>query len=175
MISTAGTGTGTPLVLGTPVLETITNKESIMITTRKINITKVECAWCESPATLTVSDQFGTDPSCRQHADQYFPPALAATPVEHIPGVTLAKITDTPDLTLSPEVAETDLRIVRARKHGRSPSYPLYGHREGLRVNDMISLHSALVILAMNGGTAHLSHCDGIPGQGCVNCEGRFN
>lgn len=37
------------------------------------------------------------------------------------------------------------------------PWYPLAGHREGLRANDMISLHSAFVIIAFHGGTAHVA------------------
>jgi hypothetical protein len=38
----------------------------------------------------------------------------------------------------------------------RYPWYPLAGHREGLRANDLVTLHSAFVIMAMEGGTAHL-------------------
>lgn len=51
--------------------------------------------------------------------------------------------------------------------------FKLHGHREGLRMNDLTTLHSALVCTSLNGGTAHQSGCDGIPNQGCWRCEGR--
>lgn len=35
------------------------------------------------------------------------------------------------------------------------PWYPLVGHRRGLRANDLVTLASAFVILANEGGTAH--------------------
>lgn len=35
------------------------------------------------------------------------------------------------------------------------PWYPLVGHREGLRSNDLVTLASALFILSLEGGTAH--------------------
>ena len=52
------------------------------------------------------------------------------------------------------------------------PWYGLKGHQPGLRANDPTALASAFMILAMEGGTAHLSHCDGIVGQGCGLCFG---
>ena len=40
--------------------------------------------------------------------------------------------------------------------------YPLVGHRQGLRANDLITLASAFAIIANHGGTAHLvSFVDG--------------
>ena len=53
------------------------------------------------------------------------------------------------------------------------PWYPLVGHREGLRMNNPVTLASAIFILSLEGGTAHQSGCDGIPNQGCWLCEGR--
>ncbi len=35
------------------------------------------------------------------------------------------------------------------------PSYPLVGHRKGLRMNDLVTLASAIFILSLEGGTAH--------------------
>lgn len=35
------------------------------------------------------------------------------------------------------------------------PWYPLVGHREGLRANDLVTLASAFWILGNEGGTAH--------------------
>lgn len=37
----------------------------------------------------------------------------------------------------------------------RLPRYPLYAHRDSLRRNNLVALHSALVIVALNDGTAH--------------------
>jgi hypothetical protein len=51
--------------------------------------------------------------------------------------------------------------------------FQLVGHRDGLQANDPVSLASALTILAQRGHTAHLGHCNHVPGEGCVNCEGR--
>jgi hypothetical protein len=39
----------------------------------------------------------------------------------------------------------------------RRPWYPLVGHRRGLRSNDLVALASALWILALEGGTAHVA------------------
>lgn len=43
----------------------------------------------------------------------------------------------------------------RVQRQSRLPRYPLYGHRDSLRRNNLIALHSALVIVALNDGTAH--------------------
>lgn len=40
----------------------------------------------------------------------------------------------------------------------RRPWYPLVGHRKGLYANDLVTLASALWVLALEGGTAHLGH-----------------
>lgn len=42
----------------------------------------------------------------------------------------------------------------------RRPWYPLVGHREGLRANDLITLASAFWIISQSGGTAHNLACD---------------
>src|SRR3546814_4770083 len=50
-----------------------------------------------------------------------------------------------------------DVQVERggANVQTRLPRYPLMGHREGLRMNDMITLASALWVLALHSGTAH--------------------
>lgn len=42
------------------------------------------------------------------------------------------------------------------------PWYPIAGHREGLRMNDLTTLHSAFVILGYHGGTAHAGEIPGM-------------
>jgi hypothetical protein len=71
----------------------------------------------------------------------------------------------TPGMSMGTEQGTPLPKIVSDRRR-------LVGHHEGLRMNDMITLHSALVCLSLQGFTAHLSHCDGTPGQGCINCGG---
>lgn len=41
------------------------------------------------------------------------------------------------------------------------PWYPLAGHREGLKANDLVTLHSAFVIIAMEGGTVEMTMTPG--------------
>lgn len=63
--------------------------------------------------------------------------------------LTLAKI---PGMGTGTEHAPTTPRTTTRR-----PWYPLVGHRQGLRANDLVTLASALWVLALEGGTAHLS------------------
>lgn len=44
----------------------------------------------------------------------------------------------------------------------RLPAYPLMGHREGLRMNDLVTLASAFWIISIEGGTAHSSPIPGV-------------
>lgn len=72
--------------------------------------------------------------------------------------VTLAKVTDHSPFPYA--------------NHGRKitqplPAYPLHGHRPGLRANDLVTLHSAFVIIAQESGTAHLF----APRHTMVNCQ----
>lgn len=95
-------------------------------------------------------------------------------PVEQAMGVTLDKITDTghvaPTCThgtpiTAPQGCTTCEREDESTPRPRLPQYPLHGHREGLRANDLVTLHSAFVILAHVGGTAHqaeATQCHGI-------------
>jgi hypothetical protein len=71
--------------------------------------------------------------------------------------VTLSKVSDQ---------VGTPVRIKVSTRRERYPWYPLYGHRSGLRANDPVSLASAFWIMALEGGTAHLS-TDLIVNQGC--------
>lgn len=76
--------------------------------------------------------------------------------------LTLAKI---PGMGTGTEQAPTTPRTTTRR-----PWYPLVGHRQGLRRNDLTTLASALWLLALEGGTAHLGkelydqRCDATPG-----------
>jgi hypothetical protein len=67
--------------------------------------------------------------------------------------VTLTKISD---LVRSPAIANCEVAIPSC-KFAPRPWYPLVGHRSGLRANDLVSLASAFFVLALEGGTAHMS------------------
>ena len=74
-------------------------------------------------------------------------------------GVDLAK---TSDFDLAPWEVELINQSNRAfAKANALPWYPIMGHREGLRMNDLVTLHSAFVILGYHGGTAHVSEIPG--------------
>lgn len=62
--------------------------------------------------------------------------------------ITLSKITDNTPLTMIP--TPNPYRV-------RRPWYPLMAHRRPLRDNHLTALQSALWVLALEGGTAHLS------------------
>lgn len=68
-------------------------------------------------------------------------------------GVELAKRSD--------HLLDTDRSHSRIAKVRYPSWYKLDGHREGLRANDLITLHSAFVIMAYHGGTAHVSEIPG--------------
>jgi hypothetical protein len=79
-------------------------------------------------------------------------PIMNGHGIEHVPGVSLAKITD--NLT----DWEIDLLATLPKQTAKRtvyPWYPLVGHREGLRMNDPITLHSAFVVISYHGGTVH--------------------
>lgn len=63
-------------------------------------------------------------------------------------GVALAKDTDHQGDISTPGFRDT------AKVMARLPWYPLVGHREGLRANDLTTLASAFWILAYHSGTA---------------------
>lgn len=65
--------------------------------------------------------------------------------------ITLTKPSDSTPLTTT-EQAPTSTP--------RRPWYPLVGHRRGLRSNDLVTLASALFVLAIEGGTAHVAPAD---------------
>lgn len=46
-------------------------------------------------------------------------------------------------------------RASQSQPANRAPWYPLEGHREGLRANDLITLASAFTIIDRLGHTAH--------------------
>lgn len=128
--------------------------------TREINMSKTQCDWCWESATWKIIEPCSLDGyafACTVHGTEWYPhlfPESDVTPVEtiiaEIPvGVSLVKSTDTNPLPYQSAMV--------AGHPNPLPWYPLHGHRPGLRANDMITLHSAFVILAMEGGTAHPS------------------
>lgn len=98
---------------------------------------------------------------CAQHMDASSYQGQTTDPCLHCPaGVSLDKIDgmgtgveDAPSLT----------------RPNALPLYPLYGHREGLRRNCTVTLASALWLLALAGGTAHLG-----PTPGTVGPDGKI-
>lgn len=121
---------------------------------------EIQCDWCCEMATSKIIDRYayqGHQFACVVHGTEWYPhlfPESDTTPIEtiiaEIPvGVTLAKSTDTNPLPYQSAMV--------AGHRNPLPWYPLHGHRPGLRANDLITLHSAFVILAMEGGTAHMS------------------
>jgi hypothetical protein len=69
------------------------------------------------------------------------------TPQHGASGVTLDKIHNRTNPVGTPDmVADPDCRY---------PWYPLVGHRQGLRANDLVTLSSAFWLLMNEGGTAH--------------------
>ena len=131
---------------------------------RKVNTSKIECSWCYGvPAQWKITDQLGwTDYVCTVHGSEWFPSAFPesdTTKIECIVGeinsrVSLVKIADHDGH--APEWILADRRVNAKGLH-KWPWYPIVGHREGLRANDPVTLASALFILALEGGTAHLS------------------
>ena len=127
---------------------------------RKVNTSKIECSWCYGvPAQWTITDELGwTDYVCTVHGSEWFPSAFPESeiiPVECI----VAEITGRVSLV---KIGDHDGHVpewimAKRRLSGTPrPWYPLVGHREGLRANDPVSLASALFVLALEGGTAHL-------------------
>lgn len=57
--------------------------------------------------------------------------------------------------TTTPGEDTLQSRRLNASARRQRPWYPLVGHRDGLRANDLVTLASALFVLALEGGTAH--------------------
>ena len=108
--------------------------------------------WAQTAGWVVVGD-FSTPETARAACpDRSFRVTpLSGTGVEHIPsGVSLAKPSDCPGFT------ESEARLASRRTdRRRSPWYPLDGHREGLRMNDLFTLQSAFSILGYVGATAY--------------------
>lgn len=111
---------------------------NIALAKREVQLEKIECEWCWRPAAWKITDPFSIDYACTAHGTEWFPelfPESDTAPIECI-------VRD----ACSPVGTVQDVQ---------RPWYPLVGHREGLRANDLVSLASALFILALEGGTAH--------------------
>ena len=120
---------------------------SVMITPagkREIQLAKIECDWCYgTPAAWKITDPHSLDGyanACTAHGTEWYPhlfPESDLTPIETI----IASIPDRNPVGTDPDMI-------------KRPYYPLMGHREGLRANDLVTLASAFWILALEGGTA---------------------
>jgi len=108
--------------------------------TRSVNVSKIDCDWCAEPATWKINTEFalnGHQNACTAHGTEWFPklfPESDTTPIE--------------------KIIESAISPVGVVQDTPRPWYPLMSHRNGLRANDLVSLASALWILALEGGTA---------------------
>lgn len=125
---------------------------------RSVQLAKIECDWCYgTPAAWKITDEFGySNNACTVHGTEWFPdvfPESDTTPIESI----IAEITGRVSLVKSDHDGYVPEWIMAKRRLSRTvrPWYPLVGHRDGLRANDLISLASALFVLALEGGTAY--------------------
>lgn len=111
-----------------------------LVVSRETNRTNTPCSWCysEESAPWVVNDGFGPEYVCTVHGTEWFPGAFPESDTAPIECIVrdmcspVGHVVDTP-----------------------RPWYPLVGHRDGLRANDLVSLASAFWILALEGGTAH--------------------
>lgn len=102
------------------------------------------CAW--TPEACHASQaRHGRVDDCTDH------PYTHPAPVEHVPtGVSLAKTYN------GASMDDQGLAYPPVPRHPNPvPWHPLHDHRQGLRANDLVVLHSALVVISYHGGTAH--------------------
>lgn len=138
-------------------------------TERKINLSKRPCDWCWSPATWDVIDEWayqGHQYACTVHGTEWFPELFPESETASIEALVAEILTRPQPVSLVKRGAtyghgralqaptEWDLEKRRAQSTLR-PWYPLMAHRDGLRRNDLVTLGSALFVLALEGGTAH--------------------
>lgn len=106
---------------------------------RQVSLAKITCSWCYESATWEITDEFDwPEYTCTMHGQEWFPQAFAK--------VSLVKTADHDG-----HVSETTM-VKRRQSKTLRPWYPLIGHREGLRANDLISLASAFFIDCLEGG-----------------------
>lgn len=122
---------------------------------------KIQCDWCSDMATSKINEPCSLDGvayACTVHGTEWYPhlfPESDVTPIETIiasipVGVSLDKITD--DGLIA---ARADWILAKRHAMTAVPWYPLVGHREGLRRNDLVTLASAFTVISYHGGTAH--------------------
>lgn len=122
------------------------------VVSRALNTSVTPCDWCyaESPATYKITDPHslnGVAYACHAHGTEWFPEAF--------PPVSLTKVTDRTPVTESDKIKR------RAAKRQSTPWYPLSSHRDGLRQNDLVTLHSAFWIECHENGRLHPCHSNG--------------
>lgn len=125
-----------------------------------------DCPWCYATGTAvwTVDDGYGAEPVCTLHGTEWFPalfPESDTTPIECIVAEIRSRVSlDKPSYSTTYDhfaTTPSESRLAARRlAHQVAPYYPLMGHRPGLRANDLMTLASAFMILANEGGTAHL-------------------
>ena len=123
---------------------------SVMITptgygeTREINLSKIQCDWCYgTPAAWKINEPCSLDGvayACTMHGTEWYPHLFPESETDSIETI-IASIPDRNPVGTDPDMI-------------KRPYYPLIGHRDGLRANDLVTLASAFWILALEGGTA---------------------
>lgn len=126
---------------------------------RTLALAKIDCAWCCDQAKWKITDPWAVDYACTSHGVEWYPELFT----DHV------QVNGTAE-----EIRNRQSNPVGVKATVQRPWYPLQGHRDGLRRNDLVSLASALFVLSLEGGTAHHGHCNGVAGEGCGICEGRL-
>ena len=138
--------------------------------TRESNMSLSPCDWCyePAPAQWKINEPASLDGvayACTMHGTEWYPhlfPESDVTPIECIVAeitgrVSLDKIGDhdghVPEWIIEKRREDAYHQPTGTRQR---PWYPLLNHRPGLRANDLVSLASALFVLALEGGTAHV-------------------
>lgn len=104
---------------------------------RTLTVSKIQCTWCSDLGVWKITDPWSTEYACTMHGTEWWPDLFPEPDTECM---------------IEPERVSP----VGVRTEPRRPWYPLVGHRSGLKANDLVTLASALFVLALEGGTAHV-------------------
>lgn len=139
---------------------------------------EIQCDWCCGMATSKIIDECahqGFQYACAAHGTEWYPhlfPESDAAPIEEIveeagvptvlaeweleimrpiwEGVSLVKTWLGQEITA--DLFEHEDDKTKRRLRSVRPWYPLIGHREGLRMNDLVTLASALFVECLERG-----------------------
>lgn len=144
-----------------------------MITETRVPLSPsdTQCDWCCEMATSKIIDECalqGFQYACTVHGTEWYPhlfPESDVTPIESIIAEINSRVSLVKELPGATEVMihfaanPSESRLAKRRSNARTlrPWYPLVGHRDGLRRNDLVTLGSALFVLALEGGTQYLA------------------